>query len=80
MRDGQTGVFRGLGSDLQYGLRSLHQHPAIAAVALVTLSLGIGRILERNSVRNRHALRHRADAENVGAGNGVRTLCVIAKS
>ena len=42
MRDRQTGLFRGLGGDLRYGLRSLRQHPALAAVALVTLSLGIG--------------------------------------
>ncbi|HEY8231735.1 MAG TPA: ABC transporter permease [Vicinamibacteria bacterium] len=42
MRDSQTGVFRGLAGDVRYGLRSLRQHPALVAVALVTLSLGIG--------------------------------------
>lgn len=30
MRDRQTGLFRSLGGDLRYGLRSLRQHPGLA--------------------------------------------------
>ena len=40
--DGQEGLLAGLGRDLRFGLRLLRLNPRFAAVAILSLALGIG--------------------------------------
>jgi predicted permease len=63
MPETRTGLFRGLAGDVRHGLRSLRQHKALTATALLTLSLGIGANAAIFSVVNAALLRRLPFAE-----------------